>query len=256
MKHVRISICALIVLAASSHPTQAQSNPWNGSWKTDVSSMKYTGPTYTVATDADGFTVTMGGAANPKVVCDGQPKTSPTGTAITCVKSASGYEVTTTRDGKTLRKTTNTVSSDGTTLTRKIENFPADDVPWTMTRTSTRVSGGPGFAGDWKETNVSESQDSGILTIAVKGDSIDFKETDQTKPTTCKLDGTEIKINETQTMAVKLQDPHTLKVSYSVGGKVQRENTFVLSTDGKSITETDITPAPGESTTSLVLNKT
>ena len=42
----------------------------------------------------------------------------------------------------------------------------------------------------WKETSFNESQETGVLTILVKGDSVDFKETDSDKPVTCKLDGT------------------------------------------------------------------
>jgi hypothetical protein len=57
-------------------------------------------------------------------------------------------------------------------------------------------------------------------------------------------------------MSVKLADPHTLKVTYKGDdGKVRRENTFVLSPDGHSITETDVTPAPAPSTMSLVFHK-
>jgi hypothetical protein len=55
---------------------------------------------------------------------------------------------------------------------------------------------------------------------------------------------------------VKLADPHTLKVTYKdEDGKVRRENSFVLSDDGASITETDVTPAPSPSTMSVVLRK-
>jgi hypothetical protein len=57
-------------------------------------------------------------------------------------------------------------------------------------------------------------------------------------------------------MAVKLADPHTLKVTYKGDdGKVRRENTFALSEDGATIIETDVTPAPSLSTMVVVLHK-
>jgi len=57
-------------------------------------------------------------------------------------------------------------------------------------------------------------------------------------------------------MSVKLVDAHTLKVTYKDSeGKVRRENTFALSQDGKTITETDVTPAPGPTTMSVALHK-
>jgi hypothetical protein len=57
-------------------------------------------------------------------------------------------------------------------------------------------------------------------------------------------------------MAVKVLDPHTLKVYYSDdSGTLRRENTFVLSLDGKTISETDFTPAPGAAAMTLLLHK-
>jgi len=243
-------------LVALSPLSIAQSNPWNGSWKLDQSSLKYEGATFSVATDADGFTVTRGGQAQPKVVCDGKEQKSANDIMLACTKSETGYAITASKDGKPTRKTTISVSEDGKTRTSESQFFPPDGDPYTMTMVSERVSGGPGAAGEWKEVKFSSSQDSGVLSIAVNGDSVDFKETDSPKPITCKLDGTDAKFPGGGSMSVKLADPHTLKVTYKdQEGTVRRENTFVLSDDGTSITETDVTPAPSPSTMSVVLRK-
>jgi hypothetical protein len=146
------------------------------------------------------------------------------------------------------------VSGDGKTRTSTSEYSPDDETPYTMTSVSERVSGGPGVAGDWKEVKFTALQDHGVMTIAVNGDNVDFKETDGPKPTTCKLDGTETKFGD-GTMSVQLADPHTLKVTYRSDGQVRRENTFALSDDGQTITETDVTPDPSPSTMSVVLHK-
>jgi hypothetical protein len=234
----------------------AQSNPWNGSWKLDPSSLKFEGATFSVATDADGFTVTRGGEAQPKVVCDGTEHNSTNGTTLTCTKSADGYAITASKDGKITRKTTISISKNGKTRTGKSEIFPADGEPYTMTSISERISGGPGPAGEWKDVKFSSSQDSGVLSIAVNGDTVDFKETDTPKPVTCRLDGTETKFPGGGSMSVMLADPHTLKVTYKDSdGKVRRENTFALGEGGTTITETDVTPAPSPSTMSVVLHK-
>jgi hypothetical protein len=94
-----------------------------------------------------------------------------------------------------------------------------------------------------------------VLAIEVKGDSVDLKETDNDKPITCKLDGTPTTVSGTRTMSVKQDGPRTLKVTYSNDGKVSRENTFVLSADGKTVKETDVTPAPSPSTMSVMFHK-
>jgi hypothetical protein len=254
MKRIGMSVCALVCSAVVSSPCIAQGNPWNGSWKADASSMKYDGPTFTVATDPTGFTVTRDGKASPKVVCDGRPHPDHDN-MLTCTKEGSGYRLTATKDGKLQDKVSIERSPDGRTMTRKVEIFPAGDSPYTISTTSRRVSGGGDAPTVWKETGFNESQDTGILAIKVDGDSIAFKETDNDKPIVCKLDGTPTKFDG-RTMSVKLDGPHTLKVTYrGADGKVERENTFVLSANGKTVHETDVTPEPSPSSMSLMFHK-
>jgi hypothetical protein len=255
MKQYGMSLCALASFAALSLPCIAQDNPWNGSWKVDRSSLKYEGPTVSIATDADGYTVTLSGKARPKIVCDGKPNAPVDGMVTTCNKAGTGYELENTRDGKTTSKTKVELSADGKTLTRTINVMPPDASPYTITTTSKKVSGGDGMSGTWKETAFTESQDTGVLTIQVNGDSVEFKETDYDKPITVKLDGTPVQFGR-GTVSVKQVGPRTLKVTYSdANGKVGRENTFVLSPNGKTIHETDITPAPQPSKMSVMFNK-
>jgi hypothetical protein len=176
---------------------------------------------------------------------------------VTCTKAGTGYAISISKDGKLQRKTMVSLSADGKTRTSKSERFPPGGKPFTVTTVAKRVSGGPGMNGVWQETSFTESQDKGLLTIKVTGDSIAFKETDTDKPVICKLDGTPTKVSELDSnMSVKKVDAHTLKVTYSdKDGKARRENTFVLSPDGKSITETDVTPAPSPSKMSVTFHK-
>ena len=109
--------------------------------------------------------------------------------------------------------------------------------------------------GEWKVVSFKESQDKGVLSINVTGDTVGFKETDGDKPVMCKLDGTPTTFDG-RAMSVKREGTHTLKVTYrSSKGELQRENTFVLSPDGKTVTETDVTPNPSASTMSMKFHK-
>jgi hypothetical protein len=261
MKRYGIRLCALVSFAALTLPCVAQdnnsqSNPWNGSWQIDRSTLKYDGPTVSIATDADGYTITRNGKASPKVVCNGQPNAPSNGTVTTCTKTANGYDLVNTRDGKTVSKVKVETSADGATMTRTAVITPADgSAPFTMTFSSKKISGGNGAPTVWKETSFNESQDTGVLTIQVNGDSISFKETDNDKPVTSKLDGTPTSLGGSRTVTTKLAGPHTLKVTYLMDGKIARENTFMLSDDGKTIQEIDVTPAPSASTMSVMFNK-
>jgi hypothetical protein len=256
MKSYGMSLCALACFTTLALPcaaqdnsqTNSQSNPWNGSWKMDRSSLKYDGPTYSFATDSAGYTMTRGDKPGPKVVCDGKPNPPDNGTTTTCTKTATGYALENTRGDKTTSKVKVEISPDGKTMTRTADITPPDGSPFTMTFVSTKV-GGSGNTAQWKETSFNESQDTGVLSVQVNGDSIDFKESDNDKPVTCKLDGTPANLGGTRTMSCKLDDPKTLKVTYSNDGKVDRENTFALSADGNTVTETDITTAPSSKMT-------
>jgi len=198
--------------------------------------------------------ITRDGKARPKMVCDGKPNAPVDGTTTICNKAGNGYELENSHDGKTVSKVKVEMSADGKEMTRTANITPPEGDSFTITTTSKKISGGDGASGDWKETSFTESQDTGVLTIQVNGDSVDFKETDNDKPVTAKLDGTPVTMGM-QSMSVKQVDPRTLKVTYSNDGKVQRENTFVLSEDGKTIEETDITPAPMASTMSVTFHK-
>ena len=144
MKQHGMSLCALASLVALALPCMAQDkpNPWNGSWNMDKSSLKYNGPTTTISTDADGYTVTRDGKARPKVVCDGKPNAPVDGTTTTCTKDGSGYDLENSRDGKTVSKVKVAVSADGKTTTRTAEVIPSDgSSPFTITTTSKRIAG-------------------------------------------------------------------------------------------------------------------
>ena len=256
LKRLSVSVCAAMFLLAMGRTSAAQSNPFNGSWKEEPSTFQYTGATYSLAVDAQGYTITRGGKAQPRTICDGKPHSRPEGEMLTCTKLPNGYALSESKGGKLTAKAHISLSADGKEATRKFEIYPPSGAPFTMTNISRRVSGGPGLAGEWREVKFASSQDNGILSIEIHDGSVAFKETDSPKPMTCKLDGTETKDGMGGSMSVRMDGSRTLKVTYKDdAGKVRRQNTFVLSADGKKITETDITPAPDTSKMTVAFHK-
>jgi hypothetical protein len=264
MKHaLRVSAAmaaAALSLPFLALPCLAQSAPsatdWNGSWKTDPASMHFDGTVYDITTDASGFAIASGGKEFTKMECMGKPVTNPSGSVNTCVKAGTGYSVTTTRDGKTVSVISMSVASGGKKMMRVAKYTPPTEAPYSITLTYDRMGGGSGMAGSWKETGFSESQDTGVLSIVVTGDSVAFKETDSPNAMVCKLDGTPTVTSGKNTMSVTAIDPHTLKVKYmSADGKIVRENTFALSLDGKVISETDFTADPTPSAETQLFHK-
>ncbi len=218
-----------------------------------MASMKYDGATVTVTGDDKAFTVS-GTGPDMKIVCDGKPFDGRDGEKGTCTKAGMVYTIVNRKGGKVVSRGTATVA--GNTETRRFTIYPSDgSAPYSVTSTLKRVSGGPGVTRVCKEQSFHSASETGVLSIEVKGDAIAFKETDDPKPVNAKLGGPDQKFLDGM-MSIRLADDHTLKVTYKdLEGKVRRENTFVLSGDGKTITETDITPDPGASKMVVVLHK-
>ena len=162
-----ISASVLASLAALTLHCAAQQNPWNGSWKADRSTFKYDGPTFAISTDADGFTIMRSGEAGFKVVCDGKAIQHPNGSSTTCRQSAVGYELENTRDGKPVSREKLEITPDGKTVTRIHDVMAPGVIPFTVTATSMRISGGPGLSGTWKEAAIRTSRDTGVLSIQI-----------------------------------------------------------------------------------------
>ena len=255
MREVKLSIRAVLGLILVPCGCLAQDNPWNGSWKADPSSLRYEGPTYSVKTEPDGYTVIVDGKAQPKTLCNGAAQDMGGGVTRLCTRTSNGYVLESTKDGKVVRRATLTNMPGGPVTSRKVEMFPADGPPVSTLDTSKKLPGGNGATTLWKETSFTESADTGILTIHIAGNQVEFKETDVKEPDKLTLDGTEKRISDFETMALKQVDAHTLKETFKNNdGSLRQENTFVLSPDGKSIRETDVSKARS-STMTIVLRK-
>jgi hypothetical protein len=141
MNRYGMGTCALGCLMALALPCAAQegsqNNRWNGSWKADSSSMKYDGPTVSIATSADGYTITREGKPT-RVVCDGKPNAPVNGTVTSCTKTPTGYALENTREGKPDSHVKVDISPDGATMTRVAEIINPEGAPNTITLVSKR----------------------------------------------------------------------------------------------------------------------
>jgi hypothetical protein len=247
MKHIGINVFALACVVGLSVPCVAQDNPWNGSWKLDKSTVKFDGPIISVATKENSFIVSRYGRLAPNHICDGQPRKQDDGRGTTCITTSTGYVIITaaTEDGKQPElKETVSFSKDGNSMTI-VNDTTQQGRPIKTQYISKRISGGPGFGGEWKQVTPTESpSDPGILGIDVQGDSVVFTHSDSMKPMTYKLDGTPTTIGGQRTVEAKLDGSHTLTVTNRNNGNVAQEITFVLSADGHTIQEKEVTPEP------------
>lgn len=146
-------IGALALCAASA---AAATSPWDGTWKLDPAKSKMTGYTFTYKALPGGKLQFNNGAQFAVTfACDG--KTYPVlGTSsIVCTTPSPGtYDYTFASNGKTSSMSVLTLSSDGKTIQHADTNLHPDGTKSTTAGTYTRISGGPGLVGSWRETAV------------------------------------------------------------------------------------------------------
>lgn len=151
-------------------------------------------------------------------------------------------ELTQKKDGKTMFSGTDTVSSDGNTLTTKFTD-QTEDKPVTGEVTSTRVSKGPGgshaVSGSWRTDKVNSVSDNGLL-VTYEGTQDGLKMSDPNGESyDAKFDGKDYPVegDPGHTMvSLKRIGNDTIEETDKRNGKVVGIAKMTVSSDGKWIT--------------------
>ena len=236
-----LRIAGIAVLASS--VVSAADPAYVGKWKLNTAKSDFGQLTATYeAMPGGGFKATMDGLSYTFTV-DGKEVATPWGT-MSSVKAinATTWEATNTVSGKLFSTDTIKLSADGKSMT--VESKMAQPSGGTSTNTMTfqRVSGGPGLAGTWKAAKMA-STTAGILEIAVKGaDGIVLKFLDQNATCDGKFDGkphpaTGPIFPAGWTCTFSKNTANGFAVAFNKDGKPMYSSTFVVSADGKTLTE-------------------
>jgi hypothetical protein len=146
------------------------------------------------------------------------------------------------KDGKTMFTSTDTVSSDGNTLTTKFTD-QSEDKPVTGEVTSTRVSKGPAgshaVSGSWRTEKVNSVSDNGLL-VTYQSTADGLKMSDPNGESyDAKFDGKDYPVqgDPGQTMvSLKRMGNDTIEETDKRNGKVVGVAKMTVSSDGKWIT--------------------
>jgi hypothetical protein len=149
-------------------------------------------------------------------------------------------EFTDKKDGKTIYTETDTVSSDGNTLSQKF-NDQSEAQPVTGELTMKRIGKGPAgshvFSGSWRTEKIDLSKTG--LTVTYQASSDGLKMSDlQGNSYDAKFDGKDYPINGDpgQTMvALKKVNANTIEATYKRNGKVVGVANTMVSSDGKTM---------------------
>ena len=228
----------------------------NGTWKTDLSSVK-------IDTKPDQYLLKAGqfscSTCTPPltVAADGalHPVTRPFADHI-AVKVDDDHNVTRTsqKDGKTTGEAKYTVSGDGNTLTVNFQNMAGSKTvtgSFTEARVAPAPAGAHAMSGSWKPNKFNNVSDEGLtVTFNLEGDTLHMSApTGQSYD--AKLDGPDVPIKgdiSGTTASVKKLADNSYQETDKRGGKVIDVITMTIGADGK-MTGKDENKQDGSTTT-------
>lgn len=236
-----------LVLAAAAVPALALASPFDGTWKLDLAKSKFTGDTMTYTKTATGYRFSNGGPVSYTFAVDGKAyKTIPSRTTTWTKAADGGFDIVTMANGKVVSKAHRKISADGKTMMSTYTGYRPDGTVAHETDTYTRVSGGKGLDGEWRDTSVQASNDTIRLTTSAGGHfelyNPGFKET-----ISGKLDGSPSPakgptVPPGASASYKAVGPNKWSTAIMLGGKTFGEGEMTVSADGKTLTNTDWVP--------------
>jgi len=249
---MRVFIAALLLLPAAA----LASSQLDGTWKSNVNSMKVTGKP-DVYLLADGEYTCSSCDPELKVKADGAEH-QVTGhsyydTAMVKITSPTSDEGVLKQGGKEAIRFTDTVSADGTTLTSKFTNHIGDKVVTGELVEKRLASGPPGshpVSGSWQQQQFKGND--ALRTVEYQMTTDHFVMRWNGTGYDAKFDGKEYPIKGDPghtVVTVKRIDPNTVEEIDHRQGKVVDEIRLAAAKDGKTIEVTDKDLAHGQTTT-------
>jgi hypothetical protein len=237
----RIKIIWTIVMALAATSIMAADEPsFNGSWKLNLAKSQLQGQTVTFEKTASGLMHFDMEGFGYDFDLKGTEYPTPDGGTIAWLETTPTTWVGTNRvNGKLIGTYSLSLAGDSMTFLMKL-NKP-DGSTLEQTTTSTRVSGGPGFLGKWKSTEVKGAPTT--VEIATKGKSqITIKYPEFQQVCTGKFDGKDCVIKEAGrvskfTVAFEKTGPSAFKMTTKLNGTPFYIDTVTLSPDGQALTD-------------------
>jgi hypothetical protein len=230
----------LVVALASASVLAAGEPSFSGSWKLNLAKSQLQGQTMTfektasglIHFDSEGFGYDFDLKGNPYPTPDG-------GTTAWVETSPTSWEGTNWMKGKVIGVFSQSLMGDSISFSMKLKK--ADGSTIEQSTTSTRVSGGPGFLGKWKSTEVKGAPTS--VDIAVKGNKgITIKYPEFQGVCKGRFDAKDYPLKEAGhvskfTVAFERTGPDTLKLTTKLNGKLFYVDMLTLSPDGQTLTD-------------------
>ncbi len=232
---------------------------WSGTWKADAAKSSFQGPLFTISVEPDGEYHWEQGNTNLVFSCDGKFRSIGQDRMQACVKSSdTALELTRKKDGVTTNTFRWELSDGGARFTSTATAIRPSGPVVTAQIVASRMSGGAGFAGEWRDTSYLQQHTDMILKLEDRVLHIGYPSAALYLETP--LDGAEVAVHGPRT------EDGTTYSARSIGrreilivtkhyGKVLSQGKMVLSRDGRTITESWLNPDRPADKGTLVYDK-
>jgi hypothetical protein len=234
---------------------------FDGTWKFDPARSHLTGDTFSYTKAAKGFQYSNGATVSYLFAVDG--KDYPAGfvgrTVAWTAAGPNAWDATVKVKGVVISKTRRTLSADGKTLTASYTEYRPSGEVVHESDTYTRVSGGPGLAGEWKDTAAKPSPDTMKIATPTAGryelSYPSFKETisGATDGTPAPISGPTVPAGAQA--AYKAASSARWDFTVTLKGKTYVKGFMTVLPDGKTITRTTWIPGKESEKTVEVYSK-
>jgi hypothetical protein len=252
------TVVALAMVLAASTPYTRADSPWNGTWKLDRAKSHLTGQTITLSRTDNGRWRYNDGTISYEFALDGKP-VSTFGDGTMAATADGDHALNLVFKSKGSESSAHLVlSPDGKTVTDHTTGTRPDGSRTEETGAMERVGQGSGFAGTWKSTKT-ESSSGESFVLAISGDRIKWDWPTYKRMVEGKMDGSGIPLTgaaATPGMTFEVRKVTATKLTFSVksAGKTLDEGILELSADGRTLTDTEWTPAkPTEKTIAIYM---
>ncbi len=238
-------ICACALVAAADAP-------YAGKWKMNLAKSDFGDSTLTYEQMSGGeMKATMDGQSYT-FKTDGKDTMTPWGMTIAWkAVDAKTWELIEKTNGTVSSTSTLKLSPDGKMLTLNAKRVKADGGTSNDSMTFQRVSGGGGLAGKWKTKNMKSSSPE-MLGLTPKGtDGLTISLGNEGGICDAKFDGKDYPatgpvLPSGWTCAIAKNGARAIGLTWKKDGKDMYKSTLVVSSDGKTLTETSSAPGVNE----------
>jgi hypothetical protein len=238
MKRLTMAFALVVALTGVSN-LRAQQPSFTGTWKLNLAKSQLTGQTLSVEKTATGMHFDSQGFAYDFDLSGKDFPTPDGGAASWKEVNPNAWEATIKLNGKVIA--TYSLSLKGDALTAVMKATKPEGGSMEQTSTWSRVSGGPGFLGKWKSTEVKGAPTT--MEIAVEGASgITVKYPEFQVACKGSFDGKDYALTGAgsdlkQTLAFEKTGPNAIKITTKLNGKPFYVDVLTLSADGKVLTD-------------------